>query len=959
MSDFDFSGNKSPSDVWDSHSNPLPSSDGALEAALSEWKFGQGEGLPKVSPTTSTSNHLYDEKRLKDDCVLETKNVFLDFKKLDRLVDDIREFQDGGGSVQGVEMEGCNVVDLDKSDTELMTMLHKLISLVSKSLESVSFHGSMVSGRVFCKGREALVEASEQVSVEGHAADGTPIVRDDDPQLRVKKSRVQYQYVNTTFSRAKGFRRYYVILDWLQRLRHVDVSKTPISGDGVTALAAASCSSLKTLNLKNCNLVDDRAMYSVVALCNSLESLDISGCKSLSRHVILHIADLPPAQVKQLKFLGVKHTCQPIPYPEPLDGDSHAIAEIEESSPIYDDSWIVHLALLRALQAKGFQGTLACEGRHSSRDTREGKQGDDREAIGSTNGGLENETKTKSPKAKSGGNLISALEFLRGDSDGKESKTHKKTRRRSSGGIGARKFWEDLIVRPLSEDYPPALTRDKLRIFDLSQRDITDKVLRLDTRDGVTRARLRLKDQFINDSVLKPILEVLGDSLTSLDLSGTYITETGLGYLANCPSITDLGLREIRNVTIKQRANRALMPVLAKMDNLTRLRIDGTRISGRALCMHKRLRLKELSAARCPISYYALMMLRDMCGETLESLSLSGCSYLNEECLEVIASLRHLRELDLSNCQGLKANDLMVLRKQIVWYRMRRLDLKGIRFVDKTLVDMLQAAFAKKRMRVSIAISSSSSQNASPMSETHVASAGSLSRQDSPDAKRQTSTVSGMSTSSGSQRESSQTQAQGVGGGDTFLTQFAYMPVHQIPMAATSVSTQARFVGHKPPQTHPSPSIPKTKSDPSNNKKMAINSAADAYARLVQGDMGAKNKNEAANRVSGRVAPAVGAKHQYHLLSAKDCEGSRQNTTFSNPDLHRIENTAAAPLRPGPREDLYSRLTRYDIASGTPQPSGASRTASSPVKTQRDVDVRELEHQTKMNYNTLSSKDMS
>eukprot|EP00466_Bigelowiella_natans_P019053 jgi/Bigna1/85609/estExt_fgenesh1_pg.C_50050 len=716
------------------------------------------------------------------------------------------------------------VVDDEKEHDELMQALHDIIFCGALSLEKISFENSMVTGRVFFKGREAKVFDWEQVSVEGRREDDSPIVRlavaetnsrtilawvcilrayyvnelqlirDDDPPLRVEQDGKLYYYIKTTVvSGTSDFRRFYVILDWLPRVTEINMSRTPISGYGVTALTAATGATLKSLRLASCMGLDDRALHSIVELCKSLECLDISRCPQITSHALIHLGDLPRKQIARLQLLDVTKTGRFVTYSQ--EGSSCSRQYYDAITTIILITSNLHLALLRALISGGFKGKFVCEGSNSSRggDRDSKEEGLERKTIekkknekerktqlkqqekspllqsstewlemmqreaeeekeeGGRNEGLEdtnnNGTTTKdgqhststhssSSSSSVGGdvgvgsqgdalfinNLVSALDFIRNNSDGDgggETNEDTDARLFNEGGGGggdhydkeattAKSFWNTLKLTPIEEDYPRSSKRmgqQEVRVIDLAQQDITDQAVTVmpcaASKHRKQFLAVDLRGCLINDEIIERLLEAIGTRVQSLDLSYTYITEAGLNALRFCQALRTLKLSHLRNISIKQRANRCLMPLLSRMNDLEVLEIDCTRISGRALSEHESLRLRRLSANKCPISVHALSMLKDLSGDYLQSLSLAGCHYLNKESIKILGSLENLRELNLSGCQGLCGND-MIEFKDVQWRFMRVLEITGIRGMSQQIADFLNSSFWRKKLIIQL-----------------------------------------------------------------------------------------------------------------------------------------------------------------------------------------------------------------------------------------------------------------
>jgi hypothetical protein len=95
--------------------------------------------------------------------------------------------------------------------------------------------------------------------------------------------------------------------------------------------------------------------------------------------------------------------------------------------------------------------------------------------------------------------------------------------------------------------------------------------------------RLLWANQLLDDSMCESCLIACGADVVELNLHNTFITESSLSALRNCPNLTRLHLSACRNIRDKTVANETLAPVLGRMVNLTELVIADSCISGRAL----------------------------------------------------------------------------------------------------------------------------------------------------------------------------------------------------------------------------------------------------------------------------------------------------------------------------------------------------------------------------------------
>jgi len=754
----------------------------------------------KSSQESSSSRVNSPRNILIDSGTLRLSNCCLDFEKILGLLKRIKSnkeqrFTSSSPSINAIELNSCIILDEEKDHHQLMAALHNVIA-EAEDLERVSFENSMITGRVFFRGRAAKVHPSEQVSIEGFTSDDIPIVRDDDPPVRVDHDDRSYYYIKTTVFKGE-FRRYYIILNWLKKLKYIQMSKTPISGYGVSALCGATCDHLTTLRLAECRNLDDRALHSIVELLRVLEHLDISGCPQISKYALLHLGDMHADVVKRLKIIkvtgtGTDHEQKQL-YNEKNGDDAnhftampyspyhsqHNLYHREQQNYHHEKRYevypnprhILHLSLLRCLRSKGFRGKFECDGKHCSQESKENKNN----AI---NDGCEPDNLHPEPNQEIQKSLkwldllstesipadnynvkvnqkteLSVEEFLKGSvvaDTTKSSSLSFPQQLQSSRDISSKRsatdFWRELKLRHIFEDYQSGV--DNIKIIDLAQRDITAISMRALTRASVSSVptpgspeqllkssstlsqsttifsntsrrrqlqspspwilkstiaplELNLAGKLVNDEILGFLLKAIGGRLEALDLSRTMITEYGLAHLVHCPGLRRLKLNYLRSVSTKQRANRILMPCIAKMQKLEELGIDGSRISGRALSLHTQLCLQRFSACQCPISKHALILLQETCGTVLKSLFLDRCNYINKECIEILGLFPRLQILSITHCKGLNGDDILSFQTA-KWQDMKCIDVRGIKGLTYKTVDFLKNKFWGNHLNVKI-----------------------------------------------------------------------------------------------------------------------------------------------------------------------------------------------------------------------------------------------------------------
>ena len=713
----------------DASDEPQSSSQGVAQLLALSSSQGRAKGARDRKLSKPTAKAAATSETLALD------NVCLDYRQLRLLKDRVRFRRAPEASLKKLAMRDCILVDAQRDHNALMATLRELIGAVKDTLQSIDFSRSTVSGRVFYKGREAAVYSSENVSIEGYTTNNIAIIRDDDPPLRVEDNGQQFYYVKTWASpQSRRFYRDYAVLDWLRRVVHVDMTGTPITGYGVTSLAAATGTRLRRLALRNCREVDDRGIFSIVSLCKSLIDLDISGCTKLTPHALLHLPNFAKPQIASLRCVRVAGTCAASPN--------------------------AHAALYCALVSEGFQGDVLIDDKHGvkvdSGSDVSMRLGTHSESFAPDKPGSKGEIKEK--KAPGSTNIqpstskeCTFLEFLReevpppnnskiinnsGNSDAEPTPASVSDTRKASSGQPApgasaerapraRKHRKSLSfpgIKPIQFYYPDSESKliesegsgykDALKVIDLAGNDITSTVISFKSREyslqghsSPINVTLDLSNQLINDRLLGIILRRMGSSLVDLDISGTFVTEVGLRALAHCKELRRLSVRACYNVTLKQAANRSIMAAIAAMPNLSEIELDDTRLSGRSLSAHPNLRLRRLSAARCPISVHALLMLAETCAETLEELRLPGCNYLNSECIACLAEFPKLQRLNLAHCKGLSRADVLEMREQALrddnnWKALRFINISGVRGVDFATVRSLRAALGGAQLHV-------------------------------------------------------------------------------------------------------------------------------------------------------------------------------------------------------------------------------------------------------------------
>jgi len=197
----------------------------------------------------------------------------------------------------------------DVRPSRTLLAFQQLLVSQSNFLESLELAGSNISGLGFYHSKAIDVDHSSDdpaVSVESYSSTGEPIVRDEKAENLKKIDGIEHFYVKTLFQDSK-YVRLYVPLGWMQVLSKVDMSGTPISGDGVSALVAACCNSLKELSLKDCENVTDSGLFSISKLCVALVEIDVSGCSMLTPFGIMALAQMSDHRSAKLKVVRLSN----------------------------------------------------------------------------------------------------------------------------------------------------------------------------------------------------------------------------------------------------------------------------------------------------------------------------------------------------------------------------------------------------------------------------------------------------------------------------------------------------------------------------------------------------------------------------------------------------------------------------------------------------------------------------
>ena len=223
--------------------------------------------------------------------------------------------------------------------TDALAQLQSFLLLLSPSLISINLSKSNVTGRLFYRGHEITLTASDAekslVFIEGRqSATGRAIVRDDDPPLLIsgrQNPSTTHRYVSTQYNATNGtFSRLYATMGWL-RLLECNVSASDLSSHGLNTLLCCTGTTLQVLRLNDCPHIDNSGLFTVTQLCRQLLALEVNNCPLLTEHALMAISDMPQPCIAQLSLLS---TCQP---------------RIPNS--------FFH-ALLHALEDKGFTGQL-------------------------------------------------------------------------------------------------------------------------------------------------------------------------------------------------------------------------------------------------------------------------------------------------------------------------------------------------------------------------------------------------------------------------------------------------------------------------------------------------------------------------------------------------------------------------------------------------------------------------
>ncbi len=177
--------------------------------------------------------------------------------------------------------------------TDALDALKDLLYRLRMTLITVNFSDSSLTGQVFFRGENKLVEnpISEHVSEETEAKNFSGI-RDDDPPRTQRWDGKDFCYMRT-IKQEHNFYRCYVEKNWLCRLSHVNLARTQISSFGVTVLVASCAATLKKLNLEKCDGIADECIFSIVKLCECLEELNIAQCTNITEHGIMYLVEFP------------------------------------------------------------------------------------------------------------------------------------------------------------------------------------------------------------------------------------------------------------------------------------------------------------------------------------------------------------------------------------------------------------------------------------------------------------------------------------------------------------------------------------------------------------------------------------------------------------------------------------------------------------------------------------------
>ena len=366
-----------------------------------------------------------------------------------------------------------------------------------------------------------------------------------------------YHDTSHTFSRT------YAELAWLQ-LREVDLSNTDLSSHGLQSLLCCTAHSLQVLRLNDCQHVDSTGLFTLTALCRHLHTLELNHCPLLTEHAFMALADMPPPSISSLASLSVCHPTLSPPF---------------------------FIALLNALQDRGFQGLFTCGYSHlPPRQVRA----------------------TPTP-------LIPRLTAGTVQDLTLADVTHS-------------------VLKVLSSAQQQFLIEQKLallRRWSAEQQRAYQRMLPAGARGtpfspaGLVHSLDLSQHPYVNDALLLHILQQYGASLFVLKLSHTFVTAHGLSALSLCPNLRVLSMLSCHSLTDKQAANATMMDVIRGMPELMELNISDSRLSGRMLSKHPALALFTLFAHACPISSRAVRLLSESCAASLSVLSLSRCPFIN------------------------------------------------------------------------------------------------------------------------------------------------------------------------------------------------------------------------------------------------------------------------------------------------------------------------------------------